>query len=146
MSTDRVNMLQSLCMTIIEGNTMTQHFDRRLYATHLYRLFGGSGRMTLREKLWFAWILFWLVIFLALAIIHISTLVQAQGYLYGGPPMWDRGPNPEYRQERRLPERSYDPYDRGSEERHRGQQPIDREEYERRAYCAMHPRDCQRYD
>ena len=65
---------------------------------------------------------------------------------YGGPPMWDRGyDNPEYRKERQFrqfPERSYDPYDRGPEDRYRDRPPIDREQYERRSYCAMHPREC----
>jgi len=73
--------------------------------------------------------------------IHIETeKLFAQ---YGGLPMWDRGPNPEYRQERRLPPRTYDPYDRGPERfgppPPRGMDPA---EYERRSFCAMHPREC----
>ena len=81
---------------------------------------------------------------LALAIICGPTLGEVQAQPYPEPPMWDRGGNPEYRQDRRLPPRSYDPYDRGPERF--GPQPprgISSEEYERRAYCAMHPRACQ---
>jgi len=80
---------------------------------------------------------------LALVVICGPTLVQAQGYPYGGPPMWDRGPNQEYRRPRPLPERSYDPYDRGPEDRYRRREGISEEEYRRRSYCVMHPRDCQ---
>jgi len=36
----------------------------------------------------------------ALTLIAITSSAHAQ---YGGPPMWDRGPNPEYRRERPLP-------------------------------------------
>ena len=63
---------------------------------------------------------------------------------YGGPPMWDRDPSqwgPE-EQRRRLPPREYDPYDRGPERFRPAPPPMPREEYERRAFCAMHPRDC----
>jgi len=83
-------------------------------------------------------------IVLALVLSCGPMKVQAQTqWPYGGPPMWDRGRNPEMERERRLPERSYDPYDRGTEDRYRGRRPIDREEYERRSFCVMHPRDCQ---
>jgi len=94
--------------------------------------------MTLREKLWFAWILFWLVMFLALTIIHISTSGQAQPFPFPRPEDW--GPE---EQRRILPERRYDPYDRGPEERYRRREGISKEEYRRRSYCVMHPRDCQ---
>ena len=33
----------------------------------------------------------------------IITIALLQLIQYGGPPMWDRGPNPEYRRERQLP-------------------------------------------
>jgi len=43
-------------------------------------------------------------------IISIMLLQLAMPIQYGGPPMWDRGPNPEYRRERPLPEpRRYGP-------------------------------------
>jgi len=77
----------------------------------------------------------------ALALICGPMKVQAQPFPFPRPEDW--GPE---EQRRRLPERRYDPYDRGPEERYRGRREregISREEYERRAYCAMHPRDCQ---
>ena len=63
---------------------------------------------------------------------------------YGGPPMWDRnyqdwGPQ---EQRRRLPPRTYDPYDRGPERFGPPPPRMDRKEYERRSWCAMHPREC----
>ena len=47
----------------------------------------------------------------------LLTLLAAPAYAfdgvpvqYGGPPMWDRGPNPEYRRERHFPQpRRYGP-------------------------------------
>lgn len=76
---------------------------------------------------------------ITLMVLVTATPMYAQ---YGGPPMWDRGPNPEYYQERRLPPRTYDPYDRGPERWRPPPRPVDREEYERRSWCAMHPREC----
>lgn len=78
---------------------------------------------------------------LALALL-CSTPALAQPY--PGPPMWDRdyrdwGPE---EQRRRLPPRVYDPYDRGPERFNPAPRGMERDEYERRAFCAMHPRDC----
>jgi len=89
----------------------------------------------------FLWVIgLWAVVFI---VAIIGALAPSLSQPYGGPPMWDRGPNPEYRQERRLPPRTYDPYDRGPERF--GPPPprgLDRGEYERRSFCAMHPREC----
>jgi len=76
------------------------------------------------------------------ALILLATPIQ-----YGGPPMWDRnyqdwGPN---EQRRRLPQREWDPYDRGPERTFpRPDRGLSPEEYDRRAFCAMHPRACGR--
>ena len=77
-----------------------------------------------------------------IVLLVLTTSASAQ---YGGPPMWDRnyqdwGPN---EQRRRITPREWDPYDRGPERMYpcpdRGLSP---EEYDRRAFCAMHPREC----
>lgn len=64
---------------------------------------------------------------------------------YGGMPPWPdpREWGPE-EQRRRMPPRWDDPYDRGPERFERRLPPVSPEEYERRAFCAMHPRECGR--
>ncbi len=57
------------------------------------------------DRLWFVWIFFWITIALVLAVLWISSVAQAfdgipAQYGYPGPPMWDRGRNPEYDRER----------------------------------------------
>jgi len=79
-----------------------------------------------------------------LLMMAVSIGAHAQQYDMPGPPMW--GPDVERwgpaEQRRRLPPRFYDPYDPGPERFGPQPRPVDPEEYARRAYCAMHPREC----
>jgi hypothetical protein len=86
----------------------------------------------------------WIAYAVVLALAGLWAFSHSNAQPYPGPPMWDRNyDNPEYRRDRRLPERTYDPYDRGPERwRLPNYDPMDREQYERRSFCAMHPREC----
>lgn len=84
----------------------------------------------------------WMALMAALYMIGGLSPAPAQQWPYGGPPMWDRGQNREYQEDRRFRERTYDPYDQGPQRWQRQPRGISPEEYERRAYCSMHPRAC----
>jgi len=82
-------------------------------------------------------------ILFVLVLITTASSAHAQ-YRYGPGPGWipnteDWGPQ---EQRRRLPPHIYDPYDRGPERFGPPPPRMDREEYERRSWCAMHPREC----
>jgi hypothetical protein len=79
---------------------------------------------------------------IALLLLLLPSYAEAQGSFEGWRP--DRNQWNDEEARRRIPPRWSDPYDRGPERfDRRPLPPVSPEEYERRAFCAMHPRACQ---
>ena len=80
------------------------------------------------------------IIKLLLLTIVLTFPAHSQPFPWPRPEDW----GPEERR-RIIPERRYDPYDRGPEERYqRRREGISREEYERQVFCLRHPEECDR--